>query len=366
MTIERAIGVAAPLDQEGRLLVRDVRSAASRAEGAEPGDRRDVIRYETLSSQLEAWAFAQLGSTEAVTFELEQVPVAGPALVEGNELPGWVPRAVSGAARTILEQGGCLVVVTMPLEPGDAPPIREPVTAPPAAKPWKSATYARGTKAVEERFRDQLKRATSGDGPPEPITPNGIQNRILTDTLRSFVHAPKRVTRVDVPVIWRDGSRANNPFPLRCLKLSATPVGKVELELSFALLSIRHAELDAIVDGAWLRNAQISQPRTQAETDDLVFGVSGEQLAALTESGNRSVTIRMYQTGLEPAIVGFYRAVAVHLLEYPGSLSVIPVYFQQRGLEQQRPQGRKGAPKSPRTTTSEGTNYGDGAAWTNG
>jgi hypothetical protein len=36
----------------------------------------------------------------------------------------------------------------------------------------------------------------------------------------------------------------------------------------------------------------------------------------------------MYQTGLEPAIVGFYRAVAFHLLEFPRSIAVVPCYYQ--------------------------------------
>ena len=365
MTIERTIGVAAPLDDERRLLVTDVRSAAARAEGAEPGDRLDVVRYETLSSQLESWAFEQVGRPHAITIEFDTVPEAGPVLLTGDDLPDWVPPAASDAARRILGSGGVLVVVTLPLELGDAPPITVAVKAPPPAKPWQSVSNARGPKAVEERFKDQLTRATTADGPPEPITPNGIQNRILTDTLRSFVDAPKGLARVDVPVIWRDGSRAANPFPLRCLRLREKASGTPDLELSFALLSIRHAELDAIVDGAWLRNAQISQPRTQAETDDLVFDISCEQLTALTQAGKRTVGLRLYQTGLEPAIVGFYRAVTTHLLAHPGSLTVIPMYFQQRRPERPRPNGRSGRPQpqgSP--TVEEDSDYSEGESWT--
>lgn len=365
MTIERAIVVAAPLDESRRLLVGDLRSAEARAEGAEPGDRLDVVRYETMSSQLEAWAFGQIGRPNAVAIELDTVPAPGPALLTGDDLPDWVPSAARGAAGEVLRQGGALVVVTLPLERGDAPPADKPVKSPPAAKPWKSVSNARGTKAVEERFEDQLARATTAGGPPEPITPNGIQNKILTETLRCFVNAPNRLARVDVPVVWRDGSRAANPFPLRCLRLRERAVARPELELSFALLSIRHAELDAIVDGAWLRNAQISQPRTQAETDDLVFDISCEQLVALTRAGKRSVALRMYQTGLEPAIVGFYRAVTTHLLAHPGSLTVTPMYFQQRRREPHRPHAQKEHPQPTAASVVEDrNNYSDGAAWT--
>ena len=85
------------------------------------------------------------------------------------------------------------------------------------------------------------------------------------------------------------------------------------LELRFALLSIRHTEMDAVVDGAWLRNAEISRPRPAAQTDDLVYETSLRQLDELCRS-ERHVRLYMYQTGLETAVVGFYRALANHLL----------------------------------------------------
>ena len=43
------------------------------------------------------------------------------------------------------------------------------------------------------------------------------------------------------------------------------------------------------------------------------------------------LTIYMYQTGLETAVLGFDRAVVMHLLEYPGSLAVVPMYFRRKG-----------------------------------
>ena len=38
--------------------------------------------------------------------------------------------------------------------------------------------------------------------------------------------------------------------------------------------------------------------------------------------------ICMYQTGLQPAIMGFYRAVTCHLIEHPKSIAVVPYYYQ--------------------------------------
>jgi hypothetical protein len=97
--------------------------------------------------------------------------------------------------------------------------------------------------------------------------------------------------------------------------------------LRFSLLSIRHTEMDVEVDGAWLRNTDISRLRPAAESDELVFALSIEQLATLTRE--EPVTIFMYQTGLETAIVGFYRALTEHLLEQPKSVAVVPMYFRR-------------------------------------
>jgi hypothetical protein len=38
------------------------------------------------------------------------------------------------------------------------------------------------------------------------------------------------------------------------------------------------------------------------------------------------VRLHLYQTGLETAVVGFYRALTHHLMMFPGTVSVQPVY----------------------------------------
>ena len=57
--------------------------------------------------------------------------------------------------------------------------------------------------------------------------------------------------------------------------------------------------------------------------------------------------LHMYQTGLETAVVGFYRAVTVHLMRFPGSVSVQPMYFvappkSKQERANQRPRGDPG------------------------
>ena len=129
-----------------------------------------------------------------------------------------------------------------------------------------------------------------------------------------------------MPVEYRDGSRSAHPFPLRALPLKGQ-LPACSLELRFALLSIRHTEMDAVVDGAWLRNAEVSRPRPAGQTDDLVYDITRSQLAELCR-GEAHVRLYLYQTGLETAVVGFYKALVDHLLSHPGSVSVQPMYYE--------------------------------------
>jgi hypothetical protein len=140
-----------------------------------------------------------------------------------------------------------------------------------------------------------------------------------------------------VPVEYRDGSRSAHPFALREIDLRG-PISAAELDLHFALLSIRHTEMDAVVHGAWLRNAEVSRPRPAAQTDDMVYEISRSQLLELTASGTRRVRIHMYQTGLETAVVGFYKALVDHLLEFRNTVALQPMYFQNpsRGRKRDR------------------------------
>jgi len=328
VTVERVVAVVAPLDEFGRRLAADIHSAEARAQGAEPGERLDIVRYEALSSQMEGWAFRQI-ARDALVIELDSVAPCEPTLVfDRAPMPAYLPDSSRTAIEGALASGSALVVVVLPLEAGMATQPSDPVAAPPAAERWEDPEGRSGKGAVEARFRSQLERATRGDGGREPISPTGIANKVLTENLRAFVARGGAAQPVEARVEYRDGSRAANPFVLRSLDL-ADAAGAPTESYSFALLSIRHTELDAIVDGAWLRNMQISQTRTQADTDDLVYSISRKQITALTQDETVAVEIRMYQTGLEPAIVGFYRAVVDHLREHPGSLTVLPMYFQQ-------------------------------------
>lgn len=358
--------VAVPCDDEVTTLIADVASAAARAAKADAADRTDVVHFESLSVQLEQKAALAWRAGAAAT----TLPASALAEMPGSLLPGdeqEAPASIPAAARAEVEawrQGGCAVVgLCLPFAAGGAAGLvqeLEPRTPPPPAERWKTKQDARGRRAVEERFEDQLRAALEGsDGEARrAISPSGVQNVVVTESLRKFVDAgPEGGARVDAPVEYRDGSEAKHPFPLRALALAEELAEAPELSLRMALLSIRHTEMDAVVDGAWLRNAEISRVRPAAQTDDLVYEISRAQLAELTRDGARRLRLQMFQTGLETAVVGFYRAVAMHLLEHPGSLCVVPMYHQAPPRRGKRGRGKKGGVVKSRAPFRAGTGW---------
>jgi hypothetical protein len=329
MTIERSLLVRVPGSTSGVIsLVADIRAASARARKAQPGDRSDVIRYETAASQLERIAAHLLSTAGAEHFE---VPV------DDRGSHGFYDQTTTaefpGAVRAWLAAGDIAVEVRQPFVGGATmQAARRPVRE--VAQPWKAPKDDRGrqltgSRAVAERFREQVEAAIQGTADASMV-PSGVPNSVLTEGLRDFVIS-RESTRADIAVMYRDGSRGPD-FPLRCLPLTETVSASWPV-FRFTLLSIRHTEMDVEVDGAWLRNTDISRPRPHGDTDRLTYEISLKQLQRLSHDG--PVVLHMYQTGLDTAIVGFYRAVTEHLLAHQnsrerGGLAVVPMYFRQQ------------------------------------
>jgi hypothetical protein len=319
-------------------LLGDIITAAERADGADPGERGDVLRYESLSVQLESLAHRALAEGGEHRVAPEALPAGFGYSFEAAEVSGHQDRLgarLPALLASVVEEwgrSGVAVELRFPFDIGAAEPIEEVGPAARPAEAWQAEGDVAGSKAIEQRFRRRLEAlSTGGADASEPgrdaaINPSGVHNRAITQVLREFVVAAPP-NRLDVPVVYRDGSEAANPFPLRSLELGDELPDRVDQELHLALLSIRHTEMDPVVDGAWLRNAEVSRPRPAALTDDFVYETSLTQLRALSEEGRRSLVLHIYQTGLETAVVGFYRAVVAFQLEHPDSLSVVPMFF---------------------------------------
>ncbi|NUR94406.1 MAG: hypothetical protein HOV67_04010 [Kribbellaceae bacterium] len=362
MSTERGWVVGVPADPSIRGLVDDVRSAAGRASKSEAGDRLDIARFEELATRLEQVALNYAGAFRIPV----PIPTGGPAMLLGEQPETWpddLSYEIREAARSLVARQLVPILVVDPYAPGstDAPFIG---VAEEPAEPWSADKGVFGNRAVEARFRDRLAETLEPvSGRRLPISPSGVTNAVVTEILREFVESAAGVARVDAPVEYRDGSRSAHPFPLRALPLRSD-LPPASLELRFALLSIRHTEMDAVVDGAWLRNTEISRPRPAALTDDLVYDLSRRQLEELCRT-ERHIRLHLYQTGLETAIVGFYRALTNHLLAYPGSVSVQPMYFVAPRRRPALQPSRSGSARDGRTAVpTDSSTFRKGSVWT--
>jgi hypothetical protein len=70
--------------------------------------------------------------------------------------------------------------------------------------------------------------------------------------------------------------------------------------------------MDILVQEYWFRNLVISIPRPMAETDEISYLYSKQHLEELR---GKKIRIAFYQTGFEPAAIGFYRALAEELIK---------------------------------------------------
>lgn len=176
-----------------------------------------------------------------------------------------------------------------------------------------------------EKVVEETKNNISG-----AVNFSALRHDVIVEVLHEFVYKGGRP--MYLPVIYADGSEAD-PFPLFCLKmrseqalqsLRGLPV------LNVGMMSARHSNdgLDVVVKTYWFRNQEISIGRTQSETDKVAYQKSKEKFLKLRSEG--SYRIAFYQTGFQPAVVGFYRALAEELIfreKMPASLEVVPYYY---------------------------------------
>lgn len=336
MTVERRVLVLVP--SEAAAEVRGLQDSASRALAraakAPPGDRVDIIRFEALSTQLErlgihflnaGQSYQELASDDETRAVVHDFGHASQRRF-GRHVRTWRTRRLTAGPQDSRGDDGAIgVSVSLPLLSGLAPaPAGDGPGVPDPCEPWKASPGVYGRAAVKERFETQVGALASGAG-NEPLAPSGVANRVLTDVLHTYAVAGPDRSPVLAPVRYRDGSMAR-PFPLGCLN-HPDNVGAMTHSYSFTLMSMRHVEMDYHVDGAWLRNTEISRPRPMADTDEIAYLTSMRQLDQLILAG--STELIMYQTGLEPAVLGFYRAVTELLARQTGVLAVSPRHYHE-------------------------------------
>ncbi|MEW8560547.1 MAG: hypothetical protein AB2541_00535 [Candidatus Thiodiazotropha sp.] len=333
MTVERTIFIRSPADVAEELSGLHAKAEASlrRASKLPPGDTSEIARFEALSAQIERRALTCAAANPDLAVTVE-TGLALPGCLLSPGMPVVHDNQIPDVVRGWISEGAVVVVATLPHIAGSTGLVLSTVGPSPPAERWKSSKRKR-RDAESERFETQIQRALTGDDLNATINPSAVSNRVLTETLREHVHAGSGAHRKDVPVTYRDGSTAD-PFPFQVLTLSDAPLPDLPI-MRFTLLSIRHVEMDEKVDGAWFRNSRISLNRPAGLTDADAFAISVKQLEQMRSLG--SVVVEMYQTGLQPAVMGFYRAVTHALIEHPGSIHVVPMFFAGSGFDKGKP-----------------------------
>ena len=184
-------------------------------------------------------------------------------------------------------------------------------------------------RSLPQSLRAEIRWAIAQGGAVNFSNPT---HNVISEVLHEFVYRQGDEAEVAIRVVYSDGSEAE-PFPLRCLSRRPREEVRSLLELPplrAALLSMRHLDMDAEVDMAWFLNQEASRPRSFAETDAFCYERTLEQLAQL----KGPLQLHLYQTGLQPAVVGFYRALVEWLKERqsePPCLVVVPRYYRKSG-----------------------------------
>lgn len=183
-------------------------------------------------------------------------------------------------------------------------------------------------QALREQF-DRVIELTKKKSPAS-VNFSDLRHDIITEILREYVY--KNGTPMYVDVAYGDGSSSLH-FPIMTVR-NRDDRQLVELRkepmVNIGMMSERHSNdgLDLVVYGYWYRNQEISIGRTQAETDQVAYQKSKEMFELLRKEGVSRIAF--YQTGFQPAVVGFYRALTEELIiraKQPASLEVVPYYF---------------------------------------
>lgn len=137
---------------------------------------------------------------------------------------------------------------------------------------------------------------------------------------------------VYIRIAFRDGSEGQ-PFPLFCLPPIKEPE---ELPvIHAALMSGRHFDLDPKVDLCLLRNSELKGQEVMsiAKQEEIAFNrVTDFIYRCLEKMGG--MELHIYHTGLEPAVIGTYRAVveALRSEKIRERFMVIPRFYKENSF----------------------------------
>lgn len=239
--------------------------------------------------------------------------------------------------RTFVFANKCgIIEVPLPLiENNQAEPLRSIQTHPktelnkfylPSVVADEVVHGSRRTKMTQQLER-QIEYAIASQ---DPVNASNQPHDITTDVIHEFVYS-HRLRATNIRIVYADGSEGAN-FPVYCLpKTSDREIEKLKVLPPFriALISMRHLELDKVVDMAWICNRDASQSRTLSEADHYCYEYSLQQFSQLEmlSSQQNGLHIHLYHMGFEPAVIAFYKAFIYNRLqkkETTSNILIIP------------------------------------------
>lgn len=151
-------------------------------------------------------------------------------------------------------------------------------------------------------------------GTPHEVNLGVPKHFITASALRRTVYNTALRNRRPLPVVFKDGSHSA-PFPVGVLSAEDGPIEESKADLlsraagvlKLGTMTLRHPELDYLVDIYVSRNTELAGDNTHADKEALAYT---RTLALLSEPVVDELReIWLYQTGFEPMIVGVFRGI---------------------------------------------------------
>ena len=352
--------------RELALAVQQLRDAARRI-AKKTNLQRERTRFTLACSQIESMVLGQesIGSAGAVLHvggqDIDSILEVPPA-VGDIRLPYMSADEVRSCAdlnfRKICDQANLQSGLVAMLEPyvnggsaeEDGPPEYDIKDTPPVAPDYSGCATnvdELSPSGAAWHTHKQIRNALETGRPigwinmEEDERGRLARHEVLVEALRDYIATPASSDGsaqgpAHIRVAYPDGS-IGDPVPLLCLKRTEPP--KDLTQINVALISARHFELDEAVEVALMRNAEISgdDGKTIADQERFAFEKAKRFLeSSLGKLGG--VEVHLFHTGLEPAVVGTYRAIIDFLCEpgNRGKLNTVPRVPSRSGYKSLR------------------------------